>query len=136
LADVHPNFSLDGTVTYTYGRLKQAGGYAPLDHIPPLFGRVSAILKIKKFRAEFFTLFNGRKHLKDYSPNGEDNLQYATPWGMPGWFTLNLRASYSPLPYLQIQAALENLSDVRYRHFASGISAPGRNLIISLRTRF
>ncbi len=135
-ADVHPIFSLDGTLTYTYGRLRQENGFVPLDHIPPLFGRISAILKIKKFRGEFYTLFNGRKNLKDYSPNGEDNLQYATPFGMPGWFTLNIRASYSPISRIQIQAALENMLDARYRHFASGISAPGRNLILSLRTRF
>jgi hemoglobin/transferrin/lactoferrin receptor protein len=136
LADLHPNFSLDGTLTYTYGRLRQENGFIPLDHIPPLFGRISAHLKFKKIHGEFFTLFNGRKYLKDYSPNGEDNLPYATPNGMPGWFTLNIRAGYTPIPALQIQVALENISDVRYRTFSSGISAPGRNLILSLRTRF
>ncbi len=136
LAELHPNFSLDGTFTYTYGRLRQENGFVPLDHIPPLFGRLSAHVKFKKIHGEFFTLFNGRKYLKDYSPNGEDNLPYATPNGMPGWFTLNLRATYTPIPALQVQVALENLSDVRYRTFASGISAPGRNLILSLRTRF
>jgi hemoglobin/transferrin/lactoferrin receptor protein len=136
LAELHPNFSLDGTFTYTYGRLRRENGFIPLDHIPPLFGRISAHLKFKKIHGEFFTLFNGRKYLKDYSPNGEDNLPYATPNGMPGWFTLNLRAVYTPIPALQVQVALENISDVRYRTFSSGISAPGRNLILSLRTRF
>lgn len=136
LADLHPNFTLDGTFTYTYGRLRKENDFIPLDHIPPLFGRLSVHVKFKKIHGEFFTLFNGRKYLKDYSPNGEDNLPYATPNGMPGWFTLNLRATYTPIPALQVQVALENLSDVRYRTFASGISAPGRNLILSLRTRF
>lgn len=135
-ADVHKYFSLEGNLNYTYGRLRDDTSWVPMDHIAPLYGRLAAILKLKKFRGEFYTLFNGRKWLKDYAASGEDNLQYATPNGMPGWFTLNLRGSYSINQYLRIQVALENLLDTRYRYFASGISAPGRNVTVTLRTKF
>ena len=36
----------------------------------------------------------------------------------------------------RLNAACENLTDARYRVFASGINAPGRNFIISLRYKF
>ena len=52
--------------------------------------------------------------------------------GSPRWYTLNLRTSYMINKKLVLAAALENISDVHYRPYSSGISAPGRNLIISL----
>lgn len=55
---------------------------------------------------------------------------------MPSWFTLNLKAAYAVTDYLQIQVGCENILDLNYRVFASGISAPGRNIFISLRGRF
>lgn len=134
-ADINKYFALEGNLGYTYGRVSIGKLWVPLDHIPPVYGRLAAILKLKRFRGEFYTLFNGRKWLKDYG-GGEDNLQYATPNGTPGWYTLNLRGSYSVNQYLQVQLGLENLLDARYRYFASGVSAPGRNVTATLRTRF
>ena len=78
-------------------------------------------------------MFNGWKHIEDYNPDGEHNGQYATPDGMPSWYTLNLRAAYPVTKVLTIQAGIENMFDRNYRYFASGLSAPGRNYIISLR---
>ena len=78
-------------------------------------------------------MFNGWKKLKDYNPNGEDNGQYATADGMPAWFTLNWRASHPLGKYLLLQAGVENIFNRNYRYFASGFSAPGRNVIVALR---
>ena len=75
-------------------------------------------------------MFNGWKKIKDYNPDGEDNGQYATPDGMPSWFTLNWRSSYSFKRNLTLQAGVENIFDKNYRYFASGFSAPGRNLYV------
>jgi hemoglobin/transferrin/lactoferrin receptor protein len=86
-----------------------------------------------KFNAEFFAMYNGWKRLVDYNPYGEDNLQYATVDGMPSWFTLNVRAGYKINKHLGVQVAVENILDRNYRNFASGINAPGRNFVISLR---
>jgi hypothetical protein len=47
----------------------------------------------KGFSADIFAMFSARKRLEDYSPEGEDNLSQATPKGMPGWLTLNIRLS-------------------------------------------
>jgi len=126
--------TLTSDLTYTYGRVKDED--VPLDHIPPMFGMTSLKLGLTKFSAEIFARYNGWKHIEDYSPSGEDNENYATEDGMPSWMTLNLRTSYQFNKYLNLQAGLENILDTHYRLFASGISAPGRNFILSLRCNF
>jgi len=108
----------------------------PLDHIPPIYGKTSVQYRWKRGSIEFFSMYNGAKKLDQYNPDGEDNAQYATPDGMPGWITYNMRASIQVLPRLIIQSAIENITDQNYRFFASGFSAPGRNLLISIRYRF
>ncbi|RNI26777.1 TonB-dependent receptor [Rufibacter latericius] len=135
-ADITQAFRLASTLTYTYGRIQSSPSETPLDHIPPVFGKTSLYLTLPRFRSEFFVQYNGWKHLEDYNPVGEDNLQYATPQGVPAWYTLNLRTAYQFHPRLQFQAALENILDQFYRVYASGVSAPGRNLVLTLRGNF
>lgn len=134
--DINNNFSASGSYNYTYGRITSVSPETPLDHISPAFGRVSLVWKAKKMRAEFFSLFNAAKELKDYNLGGEDNLQYATTNGMPAWYTLNLRYSYQVNKYIQAQLNLDNITDKAYRVFASGINAPGRNIGVTLRAAF
>ncbi|AMM51040.1 hypothetical protein TH61_07365 [Rufibacter sp. DG15C] len=135
-ADVTQAFRLASTLTYTYGRIQAEASEIPLDHIAPVFGKTSLYLTLPKFRSEFFVQYNGWKRLEDYNPVGEDNLQYATPQGVPAWYTLNLRTSYQFHPKLQVQAALENILDQFYRVYASGVSSPGRNFVLTLRSNF
>ncbi len=135
--DFGKNIVFDNTVSYTHGRFKNANGTkTPMDHIPPVFGKSAISYQYKTFSAEVYGIFNGWKRIADYNPNGEDNGQYATPDGMPAWFTLNWRAGYSFGKYLSVQAGVENVFDRNYRYFASGFSAPGRNFILALRTTF
>ncbi|GAA4012418.1 TonB-dependent hemoglobin/transferrin/lactoferrin family receptor [Hymenobacter fastidiosus] len=122
---------LDGTLTYTRGRDLTAD--VPLDHISPLYGRAALTYQHRKLLAEGSVLFNGRKRASEYSPSGEDNLLQATPGGTLGWSTLNLRTSYQLSRGWAVQAGLENILDTNYRVFASGISAPGRNLFVAVR---
>lgn len=133
--DFNQHISFKSTINYTYGRYSDVKNdtIVPLDHIPPVYGQSSLFFKAKNTDGEFFIRYNGKKVLSEYSPSGEDNLQYATPNGMPGWFTLNIRAGYSITKNLRLNVACENITDNRYRVFASGINAPGRNFIVSLR---
>ena len=131
LAQLSKSLSLRSTLTYTYGHIKAED--EPLDHIPPVFGLTSIKLDLSKFTGEFYARYNAWKHIEDYSPSGEDNEQYATADGMPAWFTLNLRASYQFNRNISLQAGVENILDKHYRNFASGISAPGRNIFVTLR---
>jgi hemoglobin/transferrin/lactoferrin receptor protein len=105
----------------------------PLDHIPPVFGQTSLRMNFPRFKAEFFVRYNGWKRIENFSKSGEDNPQYALAQGYPSWYTLNLKTDYQLNKHLKVQAGVENILDVHYRNFASGISAPGRNLYVSLR---
>lgn len=128
-----PRTTLYSTINYTYGRYFNAGTEVPLNHIPPVFGKTSIMYNHKKFEGEFYVMYNSWKREKDYSPLGEDNIRYATPLGMPAWYTLNLRTGYQLNKNLRFQLALENILDQSYRIFSSGVHMPGRNLVLSIR---
>lgn len=135
--ELSPKVSWDNTISQTFGRfVNKDGSKKPLDHVPPVFGKSSLGYTGKKLSMEVYGMFNGWKKIKDYNPDGEDNGQYATPDGMPSWFTLNWRGSYTFKKYLTVQGGVENILDRNYRYFASGFSAPGRNFIIALRASF
>lgn len=136
-AKVNENLSGSLTMNYTKGRVKnESGPETPLDHIPPFFGRAGIQYNTSKFRSELFANFNGWKTLDNYSASGEDNLNYATPVGMPSWYTINLRTSYDVNNVVTAQFGVDNIMDLQYRVFASGINAPGRNFILALRANF
>jgi hemoglobin/transferrin/lactoferrin receptor protein len=125
------------SLSYTYGRIRDNGrSKTPLDHIPPVTGKTSLVYTFQRIHTELFVLYNGWKHLEDYSNSGEDNLQYATVKGMPGWTTYNFRVGFFTIYRFQIQAAIENIMDRNYRSFSSGFSAPGRNFIVAIRRSF
>jgi hemoglobin/transferrin/lactoferrin receptor protein len=136
--DLNKNISFKSIINYTYGRYTDAkkDSVFALDHIPPVFGQSSIIFKDKNIDAEFFVRYNGKKSRADYSTSGEDNALYsADPINglMPAWFTINLRIGYNITKNFRLNASFENMTDNRYRVFASGINAPGKNFIISLR---
>jgi hemoglobin/transferrin/lactoferrin receptor protein len=135
-SQVSDQFSLQSSVVYTYGRIKTDNGDMPLDHIPPVYGRTGITVQQQKFRGEFSVLYNGWKRIADYRLKAEDNENYATPDGMPAWYTLNARASYQLQENVQLMVGLENILDANYRVFASNISGAGRNVTITLRGRF
>lgn len=136
LIDINSNWVFRTNLTYTYGRFNTDSTDYPMDHIPPVFGRTALEYTKNKVRISFWAQYNGWKRLKDYNSLGEDNLPYATSLGTPAWITMNIRGSYRVSNYLTIQAALENILDTNYRVFASGISAPGRNLSVTARMTF
>ncbi|MBK8580474.1 MAG: TonB-dependent receptor [Flavobacteriales bacterium] len=127
------NWSLSSGIMYTYGRVETDSTPTPLDHVPPVYGRTALVYSTKKLHAELYALYNGWKRLADYSGSGEDNLASATPDGMPAWWTLSVRSEYSFSQTFSVQAGVENILDRNYRVFASGVSAPGRNVMVALR---
>ncbi len=130
------NTTIDGVYTFTRGTYEGLGSSGPLDHIPPTYGRISLKHNKEKWNAECYSIFNGWKHIEDYSTSGEDNEQYATVDGMPSWFTLNIRAAVNLGENATIQLLVENVLDRNYRYFASGYSALGRSFAISLKSSF
>jgi hemoglobin/transferrin/lactoferrin receptor protein len=137
--EINNYWSCNASITYTKGTLKlnsDNNAVGPLDHIPPLFGNINIIYRYKRLTLEGWIRFAGWKRIQDMRLNTEDNERYATADGYPAWQTIHFRTSFQLLKDLQLQMALENILDVHYRIFASGISAPGRNLIVALRKQF
>ena len=130
------NTDIAGTYTYTKGTYNNGVKEMPLDHIPPSYGRVGIKHTNDIWNAEVFSVFNGWKRIADYNLNGEDNEIYATKDGMPSWMTLNFASYYTPTKKLSVGFQIENIADLNYRYFASGISAVGRNYILSCRYSF
>jgi len=137
LADFNENFSLKSSINYTYGMYKDKTNdtLVPMDHIPPVFGQTSLMHRCKRFESEFNVRYNGWKHIEDYSPSGEDNLPQATVYGMPAWYTLNIKTAFEVNEHVKLIVGIDNILDMHYRTFASGVSAPGRNLIIAIRAK-
>ena len=130
-------FNLSLMMNYTYGRLKTSGSETPLSQINPFMTRLQVSYTAKKISSDFYVNYNGWKRIADYyaDPGGEDNQAYATPSGMPAWFTLNLRGSCKLNNYITLQAGIDNMLDTQYRTFASGINAPGRNIFAAIRCK-
>ena len=134
LAEISPHWSLKSNLNYTLG--KNTTAQIPLGHIPPLYSRTDITFQTKKLTLNFYAKYQAWKKIKEYSPSGEDNEDKATIDGTPPWQTYNLSSSINLNTHFMLQLAVENILDKHYRPFASGISAPGRNFIITLRGNF
>ncbi len=113
---------------------------APLRHVPPLFGATHLIYERSALKTDLYAVYNG-SITNDRMAPGEKDKPYlyakddnGNPWS-PGWFTLNFKTSYNLSNRLELTAGIENLLDLRYRPYSSGIAAPGRNFIISARVK-
>lgn len=110
----------------------------PLRHATPVFGASHLIFEKSAVRADLYAVYNGPKKYKKMAPSEISKpYMYAVddngnPWS-PGWYTLNFKVSYNFTGWGTINAGIENLFNYRYRPYSSGIVAPGRNFIISLR---
>ncbi len=118
----------------------QEGFRIPVRHVPPLFGDFHLIRKTDRSEFDFFVNFNGPIPF-DRLAESERNKAYlyqtdenGNPHA-PGWYTLNARVSIDLGGGFTTTLAAENLLDVRYRRYSSGIAAPGLNLIGSLTWR-
>lgn len=113
----------------------------PLRHAPPPFGQAGLTWERSKLRLQVFSQFSGMFTFDDLAPSEQAKTPiYAKddqgrPFS-PSWYTLNLRAGYQLHKALLLTAAVENITDQRYRPYSSGISAPGRNFIVALRASF
>ena len=56
--------------------------------------------------------------------------------GSLAWLTYNLYGDYQLNDKFSINFGVENILDLHYRTFSSGVSAPGRNIIIGIRGKF
>ncbi|MBC8343936.1 MAG: TonB-dependent receptor [Bacteroidetes bacterium] len=142
-ADIRTPIIIKAHFTYTKGVEKddESGNYIPLRHAAPAFGSLHFVYMFKKFRADLYGRYNAMISYKNLPPSERNKAyMYATdefgnPYS-PAWGTLNFKAMYQINSNIQINCGVENLTNLRYRPYSSGIVAPGRNFILSLRGDF
>ena len=131
ISDLNSNVGFRSTLNYTIGQ--DLTEDIPLSHIPPIFGKTNISYKMKNIINEVYFLYSGWKKNKDMTDFGEDNMDEATEFGFAGWYTINLRSTYTVNKNITFQLTIENLLNTFYKPFASGIAAPGINAVATLR---
>ena len=114
----------------------QQGTKEALRHAAPAYGNTRLFYNNAKLTLAAFVEYNGQFDFEDLAPSQQNNAflyaadQNGNPYA-PKWYTLNFSAQYKYSKFLQLNATLENITDKRYRPYSSGLSAPGRNLIVA-----
>ena len=143
-AKIISNLIFKSNITFTKGG--SVNSSTPLPSISPLFGSFYLKWINSNFKTQFSYKFSGYKNPEDYSSGGEDGLE-ETPllgfngnepnyYGTPSWGIFKLSSSYKISNKLKATLIFDNIFDIHYREFASGISSPGRNLNIVLEHKF
>ncbi|MAW21395.1 MAG: hypothetical protein CMD16_03255 [Flavobacteriales bacterium] len=104
----------------------------PLAHIPPLNAKIEVTYNPNKYSISFYSDYSASKKAIEYDDAGVDNFEEATIEGSPMWYTLNLAYKKIIDKNLTFSCGIKNIMDIHYKTFGSGISASGRNFIISL----
>ncbi len=117
------------------------GSTAPSRHAGPWFGATHLLYKRERLKIDLYSIYNGEISFADLSPEerGKPHIYAIDDNGnpfSPGWYTLNVKAMYWLTDRWQFVAGLENVLDKRYRPYSSGIVAPGRNFVASVRAVF
>ncbi|MFM1932006.1 MAG: hypothetical protein RL226_1309 [Bacteroidota bacterium] len=117
------------------------GTTSPSRHAAPLFGNARLSYQSDKLMLQFYAMYQDEKS-HDELPQEEQaktEIYAADSQGLtyaPSWYTLNVKANYTVLSQLIVGAGVENITDQRYRPYSSGVSAAGRNFVLSLTAKF
>lgn len=131
--DLNKKLSYFGSFNVTSGReIIQGEANTPLAHIPPTYGQAGIKFEDPKYSLRAIYRYNGFKDIDDFG-GSVDNPDLTTPIGSLAWSTFNFYGSYHINKGLSLSLSIENIGDIHYRPFSSGISAPGRNVVVSIR---
>ncbi|WP_298509404.1 TonB-dependent receptor [uncultured Kordia sp.] len=129
-------------LTIPHGEEEQADGTkVPLRHVSPIFGNIHFIYKNDRWNLDLSTNFNSSIRFENLAPTERSKAYlYATdengnPYS-PSWVTVNAKSNFEITEKINLTASLENITDQRYRVYSSGITSPGRNLILGFNYNF
>ncbi|MFO7864634.1 MAG: TonB-dependent receptor, partial [Salinivirgaceae bacterium] len=130
--------SIRSSVNWIHGR---DDADEPLRHVTPFFATGHVTFEKKKLMADFSMKYNGKLTHTNMAPSEKDkDYIYALDGNgqtfSPAWATFNFNVQYQLNSSLLISTGVENIFDRQYRPYSSGIPAPGRNIILSMRYRF
>ena len=136
------NFTFSTDLNFQKGEEDMDDGTkSPTRHAAPFFGISRLNYRFNKLNLEFYTNYQGERKYDELpvSEQSKDEIYAKDKNGKnysPAWYTLNIKAIYDLENQFILSAGIENITDQRYRPYSSGISAPGRNFILSLRYNF
>lgn len=113
----------------------------PLRHAAPWFGNTKIQYSYEKWRSELNLVYNGEVSYKDLNDDERSKPFYyaidknGNPY-TPAYAILNFKNVYQINSNWMISAGIENMFDLRYRAYSSGLVAPGRNIIVALKASF
>jgi hemoglobin/transferrin/lactoferrin receptor protein len=117
------------------------GTKSPSRHAAPWFGVTRITFAKDNLNLQWYATYQGTRDYADmpFEERGKTEIYAADEDGnpyAPGWLTLNFKALYQFSEYFTVGAGIENITDRRYRPYSSGISAAGRNFILSFTAAF
>jgi hemoglobin/transferrin/lactoferrin receptor protein len=65
-----------------------------------------------------------------YATNAEGNLY------SPSWIIFSLNGQFQLSPRISLVGGIENIGDLQYRPYSSGLVSPGRNFQLTLKGNF
>ncbi len=128
------NFELEHTLSFNNSQ--DLLNNTPLRHSPPLFGKFLISYTSNKYNFGYFLHYNGKKSIENFSDSELNKLYLYTKYGSPAWMTHNLFFNFNFNYFMNLDFGFENIFDVHYRTYSSGISAPGRNIRLGIKLKF
>jgi hemoglobin/transferrin/lactoferrin receptor protein len=135
-------FSLLSRYNYQLGvEEMDNGALSRARHAAPAFGVTRLTLQKSKLTMQLYATYSAGVSFDDLNEEEKQKpFIYAkdengNPYS-PAWYTLNYKAMYQFHKNFSVSAGIENLTDQRYRPYSSGLVAPGRNLVLSIKAVF
>jgi len=130
------NNNLNLKSSLSFNQSKDLSTKLPLRHSSPIFGQTSLNFTKRNIKMSYYINYNGKKDISNFSPSELNKLYLYTKDGSPAWLTNNISFIYNINYLAKINFSCENVFDIHYRSYSSGISAPGRNFNIGLNMSF
>jgi len=135
-------FGLSTRYNYQLGREEMDDGIlSPSRHAAPAFGVTKLTFEKDKLSMQCYIVYSAEVSYDELNPEEQGKPviyakdQEGNPYS-PAWYTLNFKAMYQLHQNMTVISGVENITDQRYRPYSSGLTAPGRNFMLTLKVQF
>jgi hemoglobin/transferrin/lactoferrin receptor protein len=135
-------FSISSDLSFQEGEEElDDGTTSPSRHTAPLSGVTRLTYDADSLKLQLYAVYQAERKHEDLAEEEKAKIEiYALDADgntyAPAWVTLNLKALVRITEHWSVSAGIENITDRRYRPYSSGISGPGHNFVLSVRTNF
>ncbi|GAB2615670.1 TonB-dependent receptor [Belliella aquatica] len=136
------NFTLSSRYNVQKGQEETDDGQvSPSRHAPPSFGITRLSFKKNKWSGQLYSEYAREMKFENLPLEelGKPELYARDENGnsySPSWITFNIKGRYNLSNIFFLNLGVENITNVRYRTYSSGLSAPGTNFVFSITGTF